>query len=318
MKYLKIKSLLVPLALICFIFSSCDKAETYEPIGTGGQKIFRIMEYGGLVNFSKTALVYDPSSTSEVLEFQVEYSTPVVSQDEITVTIGVDADAIAKYNLGRPVNEQYALLPTTAYTITKATGKIKGRETVSEPFTIEFNPSMIDQTKNLMLPITITSSTGAPADVKIGEGSGIAYFHFIGNPLAGAYNVTGTRYNYTGTVSWTGPPAPIPAGGTPSAVPTVKTAIPVTSQTVQLDIAAIGAGVLDYLYEITGDATFANITIGYNSVFSSANSNIRTYLVSYTPPSPTQKPAFHFITHYNNNTTGTGNDRIIEESFVHQ
>jgi hypothetical protein len=318
MKYLKIKKLLMPLALICFIFSSCDKVETPEPIGTGGQKIFKIMDYGGLSNFSNTALVYDPSSTSEILELHVEYSTPVVADQDITVTIGVNADAITAYNQGKPANEQYTLLPTTAYTITTATAKIKAKQTVSEPFYIEFNPSMIDQTKNLMLPITVTSSTGAAADVKIAEGAGIAYFHFIGNPLAGPYNVTGTRYNYTTTVAWSGPPAAIPAGGTPSAVPPVKVAIPISSQTVQLDIAAIGAGVLDYLYEVTGDATFANITVGYNDVFNAANSNIRTYLVSYTPPSPTQKPAFHFITHYNNNTTGTGMDRIIDETFVHQ
>jgi len=93
MKYSILKKTFLPLAVGAVLLSACEKVETQEPIGTGGQKIFSILDYGGTgANFSNSALIFaDPSSTSEPVEFQIEYSTPVVANNDIAVTIGVDA-----------------------------------------------------------------------------------------------------------------------------------------------------------------------------------------------------------------------------------
>ncbi|MGC4100414.1 DUF1735 domain-containing protein [Ferruginibacter sp.] len=318
MNYIPSKKALLPLLLCGFVFNACKKVETPEPIGTGGQKIFSIMDYGGTGdNYGNSALIFsDPSSTSEPLDFQIDYSTPVVSDKDITITVGVDAAAVAKYNTANPTGPQYQLLPTNAYVLTTATGKIPAKQTVSEAFTITFNPSVIDVTKNYMLPITIKTADGAPADAKAASGTGTAYFHLIGNPLAGVYTVTGTRYNYTGTVSWSGPPAPFPAGGTASAIPTSKLAVPVDGQTVSLEFAALSA--LGYYYQVTGDATFAHISVDFSQDLLNASSSREVFIKDYVPPSPTQKAHFHIYTHYNNVAGGGGNDRIIDEEFTQQ
>jgi Domain of unknown function (DUF1735) len=318
MNYIRSTKAAFALLACGFFFSACEKVETPEPIGTGGQKIFSIIDYGGTgANYSNSALIFpDPSSTSEPVEFQIDYSTPVVGEKDITITVGVDAAAVAKYNTANPTGPQYLLLPANAYTLTTATAKIPAKQTVSEPFTITFNPSVIDVTKNYMLPVTIITAVGAPGDAKAASGTGTAYFHLIGNPLAGLYTVVGTRYNYTGSVSWSGPPAALPAGGTPSAIPTTKLAVPVDGQTVSLEFAALSS--LGYYYQVTGNATFSAITVGFSQDLLSASSSREVFITNYIPPSPTQKASFHIYTHYNNAAAGGGNDRIMDELFTQQ
>jgi hypothetical protein len=43
--------------------------------------------------------------------------------------------------------------------------------------------------------LTITAISGAPSDVMIASGTKVAYFHIIGNPLAGSYHVDGYLYH---------------------------------------------------------------------------------------------------------------------------
>jgi len=321
MNYIQSKKALLGFLVCGIFFSACEKVETPAPIGDGGQKIFTIQDYGGTgANFSNSALVFsDPAATSEAVEYQIEYSTPTVGTQDITVTVGVDAAAVASYNTSHPSGPQYLLLPAAAYTLTTVTAKIPAKQIISEPLTITFNPSVIDVTKNYMLPITIKSATGVPADAKAASGTGTAYFHLIGNPLAGLYTVVGTRYNYSGSVSWAGPPAAIPAGATATIpVPTTKLASPIDGQTIQLDFANGLGSALNYYYLITGDATFANITVDFTQDLLGASSSRQVFITNYIAPSPTQKASFHIYTHYNNDIGGAGNDRIMDELFTQQ
>ena len=99
MKYIKLKKALFSLLMACgMIFSACEKVDKFEPIGNGGQKIFSISQYGGTEsNFSNSALVFaDPSATSKPLELKIDYSTPAVSDKDITITVGVNAAAVAR------------------------------------------------------------------------------------------------------------------------------------------------------------------------------------------------------------------------------
>jgi hypothetical protein len=151
------------------------------------------------------------------------------------------------------------------------------------------------------------------------------YYHVIGNPLAGNYLPTGKRYNYTGSVSWSGPPAPYPAGftdGTTAAYTAVTLALPIDATTVQMvfgnvpDPAPVGGAA--YYYITATDPAFSNITFDQGSNFNAGYSNINRYIVSYTAPSATQKASFRLITKYNNAAGNAGSDRIIDQTFVQQ
>ena len=306
---------------VVFMFAACTKVETAQPILDKGQHIISIQKYGGIfgTGFSNSNLVFDPTSTDEQFQLNLEYFTDHVASNDISVTLAVDPTKLTAYNdTVTDVSRKYFLLPDSAYSLPTTPIVIKAGNTISEPFFITFHPDKIDASINYMLPVAIKTITGAPADVKAGPGTGIAFLHFIGNPLAGFYNVVGTRYNYTGSVSWPGPPAPLPAGGTPSAIPTQKFALPIDAHTIQLDFAALGAGVLDYEYLITATPDYSNISVGFSPAFLGASSSRQVFISGYIPPSPGVKPEFHIITHYNNAVGGGGNDRIIDEYFRHQ
>ena len=139
------------------------------------------------------------------------------------------------------------------------------------------------------------------------------------NQLTGVYTISGKVYSYTGPITWSGPPAAIPAGYV-SAVDLAplgpKTAGVINGTDVSLDFADFVSP--DYKYIFTGSAGFTSISYVLSSVPSTSFSNINKYVVSYTPATTTQKAMFHVMTHYNDNPTGTGNSRIVDETFVQQ
>lgn len=157
----------------------------------------------------------------------------------------------------------------------------------------------------------ILSSCEAPDD----EWKSITYY----NQLQGTYIVTGKVYNYAGAVSWTGPPAAIPNNYTSSVnLSTVspKTLVAKTGTVTWGNFADFVSP--DYYYIFTSSSDFSTLSYDLSSVPGSSFSNITKYVVSYTPPSATQKAVFHIITHYNDNATGTGNSRIVDETFTQQ
>jgi len=318
MKYFKFKLFFALAATSSLLFTSCDKAKVDEQLGDQGQHIIKFLTYGGGsgsgFNSANLSLGTDPEAK---LEMNLEYSTNQVAENDISVTVEYDAAALAAYN-AIPGNAQYEKLPDSTYSFPATTVLIKAGQTISEAFEVTFYPAKIDGSINYMLPLSITNISGAPGDVTRGPSSGTAFLHFIGNPLAGNYDVVGTRYNYTGSVSWAGPPNPLPPGGTPSGVPPVKFASPLNGTTVQLEFAALSS--LDYFYLVSGSGTplFSNITVDYSATFLGASSARNQYISGYVAPAPGVKPEFHIITHYNNAVAGGGNDRIIDEYFRHQ
>lgn len=217
-KYFKLLSALVATTMLF----SCDKTETFDPIGEGGQKIIKIANYGGVgTNFGNSNLVFDPASTSEIVDVQLELSAPSVSTSDITVTVEADPAAVTAYNATKTdPKEQYFLLPPAAYTFASPTNVvIRAGQSLSEVFQIEFNPSMIDGSKNNMLPLTIKSISGGPSDLKAAPSTGTAYFHFIGNPQAGSYSST-SGFFYHPTV-----PRAIPNGTAKNLIPSTPVSL---------------------------------------------------------------------------------------------
>lgn len=323
----KIGSALILLCTAVVIFSSCKKVDTVEPLGDKGQQIIRFLTYGGVgENFSNSGLAFSPSSTSEILDLNIEYITPSVSDQDISITVGPDVTALTAYNATQtdPL-KKYLELNASAYKFPSQTVLIKAGQTVSEPFKIEFNPSQIDGSKNFMIPIAIKSITGAPAGVKAASGTGIAYFHFIGNPLAGTYNCVGTRYNCSATgdqgwapqTGWVYPQAlVIPSNYATAAIPATKFLAPVTPTVTTTYVANLGAGTdRDYFFNIDpAVTTTGTIGVDLTASFSGGISNIRWFQKTYDPVAK----RIILLWTYDNQPGGVGNDRIIYEVLTKQ
>lgn len=284
--------------------------------------IVQIVE-GGMTNFSASALLFPGTDASDTAYFRVNYAATTTAPTDISVTLSYDAAALAAYNAANPTG-QYEVFPDSIWlkSAFPKTIVIKAGQSYSDPVKLTVYPSKINTSKSYMLPITITSASG----VNISGNFGTIWYHVIGNPLAGDYSLVGTRYNYSGSVPYSGPTsstnANIPAGfiSTNNLTPlSPKTALPVNAATVTMSFSNLGFGSgFEYGYLITGNnAAFTSITLGWNAAFTSANSNIDGFIMSYTAPTPTQKPKFRLVTHYNNALGGAGSDRIIDEDLVH-
>lgn len=324
----KYYSAIVPVLLFSVLISGCEKVQQVEPLADKGQKIISFQVYGGMgENFGNSGLAFSPSSTSEVLDLNLFYSTDNVSSGDIEITVGADPAVVATYNATQtdPL-KKYLVLNSSAYIFPDQKVYIRAGQTVSETFHIEFNPSQIDGSKNFMIPIVIKSIKGAPAGVKAAPGTGIAYFHFIGNPLAGTYNLTvGARYNCTPVgdqnwapqTGWVYPAAlTIPGTFAAAAIPSPKFLAPVTPTVTMTYVANLGAGT-DRDYYLTCDPGVTSVTtIGVDLTPSFANgiSNIRWFQKTYDPVNK----RFILLWTYNNLPAGAGNDRIIYEVLTHQ
>jgi len=325
-------------------FTSCIKDRDGQVDFSGLSPIAQIVE-GGLQNYAKSALTFPATDLSDTAYFRLNYAATNVAPNDIVVTLAYDAAALAAYNAANPTGPQYQKMPDSIYSFTQTSVTIKAGQSYSDLVKFVVYPSKIDITKSYMFPISITNASG----VTISGNFGTIYYHVIGNPLAGNYNVLFSRWNYTGQAAWAGPAAGLglatsldanhvaqPASNPPAATvafygetgvagyPPTNFA-PVTDHTVTGFIgnvpepgASSGAN-----YFITGDATFATISYDFAAIWYSNGptagySNTARYVRGYIPPSPTQKPAFRLITQYNNALGGAGNDRIVDETFRHQ
>jgi hypothetical protein len=195
MIFSNLKKLILPFAA-SMIFIGCEKPETTDQLGDNGQKILSFKSVGGLqTNFSNSTLVLDPTSSSETVEFQLEYLGPQVFENDVTVTVNLDDAARVTYNATSGPFNQYVAMPDSMYTINTTTAVIKAGDVFSSTLSITLNPSYFDPAVSYMIPITITNISGAPADVKKAPSTGTAYFHVIGNPLAGSYLSNGYFYH---------------------------------------------------------------------------------------------------------------------------
>ena len=139
------------------------------------------------------------------------------------------------------------------------------------------------------------------------------------NSLQGNYTVTGKVYSYSGTVVWPGPPTAIPNNYVSSVDLSTVSPKLVTATSGTTTWANFGDFVSpDYYYIFTTNSTFTTFSYDLSSVPSTSFSNIAKYVVSYTAPTATQKAVFHIMTYYIDNPTGTGNSRIVDETFTQQ
>ena len=280
--------------------------------------IVQILE-GGLQKFGSQALVFPSTDLSDDVFFHVNYAATTVAQVDIVVNLAVDDAALAAYNAEHP-SATYVKMPAALYEFTQTRVTVKAGQSYSDAIKFTVHPSLADPTISYMLCISITDAQG----IKISGNFGTIYFHIIGNPLAGNYDMTGTRYNYNGSVPWTGPPAAVPPGnvGTTNYA-AVITAFPESGTTVRMEMGNIpdpvGGLLAQYYISAAGNpSAFSAIQFNQGNSWDQGYSNTDRFIVGYIPPSPTQKPQFRLVTHYNNALGGAGNDRIVDQTFMHQ
>jgi hypothetical protein len=197
MKSFKIKnSIAVLIAISCL--SSClkkevsniDTEETTAPVLE-----LQFIENGsgstvnsGLQYFAGGALTYPATDESDTATYNISLAGPSRLSTDLNVTVGVDAaKALDNY---KNDSTTYEIMPDSLYHMISTSATIKAGERVV-PMQIVFFPSKVDVTKSYILPIVIKDGSGHVISGNLGT----IYFHFIGNPIAGAYFWNYYRWN---------------------------------------------------------------------------------------------------------------------------
>jgi hypothetical protein len=309
----KIFSILPVIALIFFTGCLKDKPNVdfsglgvMSEITTASTSATVNAPAAGLDFFTGANLSFSDPVAPATVWFTVNIASPNVPSKDIPITVAVDPQALNTY-ISNPNNVQYSIFPDSTFSFATKTGTVRSGHRL-DSFFVTFYPAKIDPTKSFMLPISITSAPGTT----ISGNFGTIYFHKVGNPLAGTYNVTGTRYNYSGVIGYTG--GPIPAGYISTAAsPSPKVAVPLDPKTITLDYANLGGN--GYQYQIAWDPANPNtVAVTPNSTLGGAVSNFLVTTHTYNPATKT----IHITSTYNNGANGSGSDRVIDETFVHQ
>lgn len=144
----------------------------------------------GMQYFNGSALNYPASEDLVTATYNVSLAGPTTLSSGLTVKVAIDQTRLQDNfeNDGLV----YELLPDSVFSLKETSATIPAGSRVAQ-LHIDFYPSKIDPAKNYMLPIAIEDAGGQI----ISSNFSVIYFHFIGNPLAGSYSVTGYFYHPT-------------------------------------------------------------------------------------------------------------------------
>lgn len=311
MKNISFKLLITLVALV--VLGSCYKNKN-ESVGTAGPNLVRF-PYSSPTSVNSNPIVELTGTQSGTILVNRDASDPAVLSQSETVTLSLDNSIITSYNTANKTS--FFAVDPSVYTFDASNPLTNGKITLAfAPGEFQKNIKFtIDRTKvpagSSAFGVKIESSTVS----KTSAGSNSALVALIKNPFAGTYSVTGTRYNYSGTVSWDDN-LPVPPGyiaTTDMSLYSPRTGAPDDGVTFEIPFGNVGTG---YNYIITYNESTKKISVTYT--FTSVYSNISTKVISLTPPSAGVKASFHITTHYNNALAGAGNDRIFDETFTQQ
>jgi hypothetical protein len=264
----------------------------------------------GLAYISSANLTLPSAQTDpDTVWFTVNIASDNPPSKDVPITLAVDQQALANY-IADPTHVQYEVFPDSTYTLPTLTGTVKAvNKNRLDTFYVIFYPWKVSPAASYMLPLSITQATGCTISGNLAT----IYFHVVGNPLAGPYDVVGTRYNYVGVIGYNG--GPIPAGYTGTvASPSPKSASPLDPTDVVLDYANLGGNGYQYVIHYDPSVSTTAITVTANSTLAAAVSNFKVTTQTYDPTTK----IIHITSTYNNAAGGSGNDRVIDEVFTHQ
>lgn len=247
-----------------------------------------------LPSFSKdtTCDCYLPDTVT----FNVNITGEYPPASDVTVTLGLDDAKRVAYNALSTSTVKYEAAPDSIYTFLTKTVVVKAGSRLAKA-SIVFYPDKLDPSTSYLFPVSITNASGT----LISGNLGTVYFHNLGNKNAGAYNETGTRTNYNGAAAAGSIASVVDLSGT-------KNAAPENTTVIDIDYANLGPS--HYIITFNADGTsITNLKVDDDFTPTVSNFGIDSY--TYDLPSRT----IHIISHY---TNGAGNDRVIDETFVHQ
>ncbi len=206
-KYLIFTSLIAVLLISGTVFfSSCIKNRNDIAVDFNQLASMINIQEGGLNNFGTSALHFPAVDHSDTAYFRINYASSTGAPNDILITLAIDDAALAAYNAANPT-ATYQKMPDSIFKFIQTSITIKAGQQNSDAVKLIVYPNKIDFSKNYMLCISITNISGNTVSGNFGT----KYYHIVGNPLAGSYNMTGIRINYNGYAPWTGPPTPYPS-----------------------------------------------------------------------------------------------------------
>jgi hypothetical protein len=138
--------------------SSCLKDDS-QPDFTQNQPIVELPVGSSSGNGSANSLAttLTVSATPSDYFVYVNYASPSANAADVAVTLGLNTDALTKYNTLNGTS--YTLMPATAYVIPSLKVTIpSGQRKVQFP--IKINTSVLDPSKTYALPLSITDASG--------------------------------------------------------------------------------------------------------------------------------------------------------------
>lgn len=169
--------------------SSCLKDSRYINFGGVGTTIeLPIEAYTGQGNLIAEALAIQP--TPPTIPLIVNVASPKPLSSALSVTLALAPAALAAYNTAN--NTNYLLLPASDYAISSWTVTVPANQREAT-LTISVNTSMIDLSKQYVLPITIASASGQ----QISNYNTVLYSILVKNQWDGTYQASGVRHHPT-------------------------------------------------------------------------------------------------------------------------
>jgi hypothetical protein len=144
-----------------------------------------VTNIAGLAYFGNAVI----GNLADTVQFYVNLASNNTLNQDINVTIGVDAARLDAYNADVNNINKYQILPDSTYTILKTSGTIQAGQRI-DSFQIAFFKDKIDPVTNYMLPVAITDGDG----ILLSSNQSVIWFHAIGNPLAGPWLWDFTRW----------------------------------------------------------------------------------------------------------------------------
>ncbi len=168
-----------------FIFNSCLK----DNIGEDWTSSLAGKMYAEVWNGGFQALALQPVPDSVTFKFLVNIASDELPGQDITITLGVDEDALNRYNAAK--GTAYQLYPYID--ILDETLVIKAGTRNAYAHVKVWNAHLLNACDNFMAPIAITAASGGvvPAD-PLNQGARLMALP-IANPYAGVYHVVGYR-----------------------------------------------------------------------------------------------------------------------------
>lgn len=167
--------------------SSCIKDKGYK----GETDFSNLQDHvtivkGGLTYYSSAGVIFSGSDTAN-MTLMVNLASVNLPKAPVNVTIGVDAAKIAEYNAAN--NTNFQPVPTGSYKIASTTLTIPAGQQYAQT-TVSFYKAALDPSVSYMLPVSITDASGKALTSNMNT----AYYHVIGNPIAGNYEIYFSRW----------------------------------------------------------------------------------------------------------------------------